>query len=104
MDATRCMLVVANLPQTYWEEDLLTVYYIFNTTYSRSIRTTPFSMWFGKNANYENLRVFGCPSYALVPLDTRSKLDNHTVRTIFVGYDEPHGYEGYRLYDPKSKE
>ena len=58
---------------------------------------------FGKNPNYENLTIFGCPSYALVPLDTRSKLDNHAVRTIFVGYGEPHGYKGYWLYDPKSK-
>ena len=97
------MLAIANLPRTYWEEVVSTVCYIFNRTYSRSIKTTPFSLWFGKNPNYENLRIFGCPSYALVPLDTRSKLDNHAIRTKFVGYGEPHGYKGYRLYDPKSK-
>ena len=28
------------------------------------------------------------------------KLDNHAVRTIFVGYGDPHGY---KLFDPKSK-
>ena len=103
MDATRCMLVVANLPRTYWEEAVSTACYIFNRTYSRSIRTTPFSLWFRENPNDENLRIFGCPSYALVPLDTRSKLDNHMVRTILSGYGEPHGYKGYQLYDPKSK-
>ena len=96
MDATRSMLAIANLPRTYLEEVISTACYIFNRAYSRSIRTTPFSLWFRENPNDENLRIFGCPSYALVPLDTRSKLDNHMVRTILSGYGEPHGYKGYQ--------
>ena len=48
MDATRSMLAIANLPRTYWEEVVSTACHIFNRIYGRSIRTTPFSLWFGK--------------------------------------------------------
>ena len=39
---------------------------------------------------------FGYLAYALmIPLDTKAKLDNHAVCTIFVGYREPHGDTSY---------
>ena len=42
------------------------------------------------------LMSFGYLAYALmIPLDTKAKLDNHAVCTIFVGYREPHGDTSY---------
>jgi len=43
------------------------------------------------------LRVFGCVCYALVKLRFNSKLDDHTVRCVFVGYSGSR--TGYQCYD-----
>ena len=51
MDANRSMLNIAYLSHGYWEEEVSNTCYVSNITYSRSIQTTPFHLWFGKNPN-----------------------------------------------------
>ncbi|KAE8692398.1 hypothetical protein F3Y22_tig00110839pilonHSYRG00037 [Hibiscus syriacus] len=54
---------------------------------------TPLEMWYGKPANYNNLKVFGCLAYAHIRQD---KLEARALRCIFIGY--PHGTKGYKLW------
>ncbi|KAK3036404.1 hypothetical protein RJ639_030003 [Escallonia herrerae] len=55
-------------------------------------------VWSGKHANYENLRIFGCPAYAHV---NDGKLEPRAKKCIFLGY--ANGVKGYRLWRPYSK-
>ena len=48
----------------------------------------------------QNLKVFGCDAYALLPKNQHSKLDPKSKVYVFVGYGD--GVKGYRLWDPTS--
>ncbi|KAK3033955.1 hypothetical protein RJ639_034119 [Escallonia herrerae] len=61
-------------------------------------RTTPEEVWSGKHANYEILRIFGCPAYAHV---NDGKLESRAKKCIFLGY--ANGVKGYRLWCPNSE-
>ena len=50
-------------------------------------------MWKGKPANYQNLRVFGCPAYLHIK---QGKLDARALKGVFVGY--PNGVKGYKIW------
>ncbi|KAL0424085.1 UNVERIFIED_CONTAM: Retrovirus-related Pol polyprotein from transposon TNT 1-94 [Sesamum radiatum] len=49
----------------------------------------------------ENQTVFGCVAHVLIPSQKRSKLDENSVKCIFVGYSLE--TKGYRFYNPKAK-
>ena len=55
-------------------------------------------MWSGTLANYENLRIFGCPTY---PHIKEGKLEPRVLKCIFLGY--PDGVEGYKLWCPEKR-
>lgn len=54
---------------------------------------TPKEVWSGTPANYENLRIFGCPAYTHV---NNGKLEPRAIKCIFLGY--PDGVKGYKLW------
>ena len=45
-----------------------------------------------------HFKVFGCVAYVLIPSQKREKLDNNSVKCIFVGYSVE--TKGYWFYDP----
>jgi len=49
---------------------------------------TPYEAWCGRKPNISHLRVFGCIAYAHVPNEKRRKLDDKSVKCIFIGYCE----------------
>ncbi|MCO5590655.1 hypothetical protein L7F22_044628 [Adiantum nelumboides] len=104
MNSARSMLRIACLPPSFWEEAISTACYLQNRSYSRSIKGIPYSLWYGKEPDYSSLRIFGCTCYAYIPAPSRNKLDDRALKAIFVGYGEPHGVKGYRLYDPVKKD
>ncbi|MCO5560242.1 hypothetical protein L7F22_013853 [Adiantum nelumboides] len=104
MNSARNMLRVAGLPPSFWEEAVSTACYLQNRSYSRTFRGIPYSLWYGKEPDYSSLRIFGCTCYAFIPALSQNKLDDRALKAIFVGYGEPHGVKGYRLYDPVKKD
>lgn len=48
-----------------------------------------------------HLKVFGSLAYAHIPYEKRHKLDDESVKCIFVGYTDE--TKGYILYNPKNK-
>ncbi|XP_024961559.1 uncharacterized protein LOC112501997 [Cynara cardunculus var. scolymus] len=54
--------------------------------------------WSGFKPCISHLRVFGCIAFCLVPIPGRGKLDDRSVKCIFIGNSE--ASKAYKLYDP----
>ena len=68
--------------------------YLVNRSPSSGIDfKTPIEMWSGRAANYSDLKIFGCPSFAHVK---QGKLEPRALKCVFLGY--PEGVKGYRLW------
>src|ERR1044072_9168661 len=99
LERTRCMLSNAGLPKVFWAEAVNTACYLINRCPSTAIGLkTPEEMWSGAPANYEKLRIFGCPAYAHI---REGKLDARALKCIFLGY--PDGVKGYELWWPEKR-
>ncbi|KAJ7978961.1 Retrovirus-related Pol polyprotein from transposon TNT 1-94 [Quillaja saponaria] len=61
---------------------------------------TPLEAWSGKKPNVSHLQIFGSIAYAHVPDQERSKLDDRSVKYVFIGYDS--NSKGYKLYNPRN--
>ncbi|KAK3030317.1 hypothetical protein RJ639_039320 [Escallonia herrerae] len=88
LERARCMLSNVGLSKEFLTETINTAIHC----------KTPEEVWSGKHANYENLRIFGCPTYADV---NDGKLEPRAKKCIFLGYVS--GVKGYRLWCPDSK-
>ncbi|KAH9669015.1 hypothetical protein KPL70_021617 [Citrus sinensis] len=94
VDKTRCMLINSKLPRSFWAEAVNTASYLVNRSPSSAIGfKTPEELWNGKPANYQNLRVFGCPAYLHI---NQGKLEARALKGVFVGY--PDGVKGYKIW------
>ncbi|XP_070053662.1 ABC transporter B family member 27-like isoform X2 [Nicotiana tomentosiformis] len=68
---------------------------------TRNVRDqTPQEAWSGRKPSVKHLRIFGSIVYAHVPHQGRAKLDDQSVKHVFVGYDT--SSKGYKLYNPSS--
>ncbi|WVZ93087.1 hypothetical protein U9M48_039098 [Paspalum notatum var. saurae] len=59
---------------------------------------TPYEAWHGEKPAVQFLRPFGCIAHVKVTRPHAAKLDDRSVKMVFVGY-EP-GSKAYRVYDP----
>uniref|UniRef100_A0A251RQU6 Putative ribonuclease H-like domain, Reverse transcriptase, RNA-dependent DNA polymerase n=1 Tax=Helianthus annuus TaxID=4232 RepID=A0A251RQU6_HELAN len=99
MELSRSMMNVKQLPNCYWAEAIACATYILNRTITKTRpNQTPYEAWNGRKPNVDHLRVFGSLAYAHIPKQHRSKLNEKTEKTIFVGYSEQS--KGYKLYNP----
>ena len=102
VEATRAMLVAANLPHRFWAEALSTATYLRNRSPTKAVPgMTPFEAWTGEKPRVDGLRVFGCQAFAHIPKDERKKLDSKSRKCVLLGYGMT--TKGYRLYDPVKK-
>ena len=93
------MLSNSCLEKNFWVEAVKTTCYLIN----RSPTTTldggiPNEFWTGKNLNYSHLKIFGCEEFVHIPKENRTKLDDKSMKCIFLGYANEEF--GYRLRDP----
>ena len=99
----RAMLSDAGLPTELWGEAAYTACYLHNRTarhYGVEV-ATPEEMWTGEKQDLAHLRAFGCVAYAQVAKEQRGKLEDTSMRGIFVGYTP--ASRQYRVYDPDTK-
>ena len=98
VEMMRSMLADSELPKSFWAEALATAIYLRNRSPTKPVEgKTPYEAIYGEKPKVENLRVFGCTAYSLIPKDERHKLDFKARKCIFLGY--PCNRKGYRLYD-----
>jgi hypothetical protein len=104
LNATRTMLVGANLPISFWAEAMNTANFLHNVTLTRSCQDfVPSELWSGWKPSISYLKVFGCRAYMHIPKEKRhSKLERRAKITIMIGYAS--GRKAYRLWDPDTQD
>ncbi|GJS47875.1 retrotransposon protein, putative, ty1-copia subclass [Tanacetum coccineum] len=92
----RSMMNLTTLPLSFWDYALESATRILNMVPTKKVDKTPYELWYGKVPNLSYLKVWGCE--ALVKRDTPDKLQQRSVKCIFIGY--PKKTMGYYFYFP----
>ncbi|WVZ88092.1 hypothetical protein U9M48_034645 [Paspalum notatum var. saurae] len=99
MAAARCLLKARKVRGTFWGEAVSTAVFLLNPSPTKSVDgKTPYEAWHGEKPAVHFLRTFGCIAHVKVTRPHAAKLDDRSVKMVFVGY-EP-GSKAYRVYDP----
>ncbi|GJV16884.1 retrotransposon protein, putative, ty1-copia subclass [Tanacetum coccineum] len=94
------MMNLTTLPLSFWDYALESATRILNMVPTKKVDKTPYELWYGKVPNMSYLKVWGCE--ALVKRDTLDKLQQRSVKCIFIGYlKETMGY--YFYFPPENK-
>ncbi|XP_076918584.1 uncharacterized protein LOC143579055 [Bidens hawaiensis] len=102
LSTTRSIMKAMSMPQNFWGEAVRHTIYVLNRIPTKALtNTTPFEALKGRKPNLKHLRVFGCVAYAKVPSNHLTKLDDRSVKMVYLGVEE--GSKAYRLYDPNTK-
>ncbi|GJU11793.1 retrotransposon protein, putative, ty1-copia subclass [Tanacetum coccineum] len=80
----RSMMNLITLPLSFWDYALESATLILNMVSTRKVDKTPYELWYGKVPNLSYLKVRGCK--ALMKRDTADKLEQRSVKCIFIGY------------------
>lgn len=96
-EMANCLLLDAGLEKRFWGEAIRTATYLQNRLPSRSVKQTPYELWWGCKPDLGHLRVFGSEAYVHVPSVKRIKMDSKARKLTFVGYSMKH--KGYRFLD-----
>ncbi|GKB11365.1 retrotransposon protein, putative, ty1-copia subclass [Tanacetum coccineum] len=96
LDTVRSMMNLITLPLSFWDYALESATCILNMVPTKKVDKTPYELWYGKVPNLSYLKVWGCE--ALVKRDTPDKLEQRSVKCIFIGY--PKETMGYYFYFP----
>ncbi|GJX74011.1 retrotransposon protein, putative, ty1-copia subclass [Tanacetum coccineum] len=103
LDMVRSMVNLTTLPLFVWDYALETATRILNMVPTKKVDKTPYELWYGKVPNLSfvrNTKVWGCET--LVKRDTPDKLQQRSVKCIFIGYPkETMGYYFYFLPENK---
>ena len=102
LECARSMLFHAKMPLLFWADAINTAAYIRNCCITSVLNgRTPYEVWFKRQPNISNLKLFGCNAYFYIPKEKRRKLDAKSTKCIFIGYADPR--KGYPMYDPSTK-
>ncbi|GKB89087.1 retrotransposon protein, putative, ty1-copia subclass, partial [Tanacetum coccineum] len=96
LDMIQSKMNLITLSLSFWDYALETATRILNMVLTKKVDKTPYELWCGKVYNLSYLKVWGCE--ALVKRDTPGKLQQRSVKCIFVGY--PKEIMCYYFYFP----
>ena len=87
VESARAMMFHAGLSKQYWADAVKVAAYVRNRVATSAVADgTPFSLFYGKQPDLSNMRVFGCIAYPHIPAERRTKFEAKAVKTIFIGY------------------
>lgn len=87
------------MPKWFWSEAANWACFILNRCATTSVEDkVPKEAWSGHTPNVDFLKIFGCIGYVHVPTQLRTKLDNKSIKCIFLGISIES--KAYRMYDP----
>nr|GEX82395.1 hypothetical protein [Tanacetum cinerariifolium] len=78
------MMNLSTLPLSFWDYALEFTVRILNMVPTKKVDKTPYDLWYGKVPDLSYLKVWGCE--VLVKRDTHDKLQQRSVKCIFIGY------------------
>nr|GEV88543.1 zinc finger, CCHC-type [Tanacetum cinerariifolium] len=91
-----------NMQQDFWAEAVRHAIYILNSVPTKALEDiTPHEAIKRRKPNLENLRVCGCITYAKVPSQHLTKLDDRSSRMVYLGNEQES--KAYRLFDPTTQ-
>ncbi|GJX92135.1 retrotransposon protein, putative, ty1-copia subclass [Tanacetum coccineum] len=96
LDMVRSIMNLTTLPLSFLDYALESATHILNMVPTKKVDKTPYELWYGKVLNLSYLKVWGCE--ALVKRDMPDKLQQRSVKCIFIGY--PKETMGYYFYFP----
>jgi hypothetical protein len=83
----------------------MTIYFInrmpIQMNYEINYNKTPCECLCGKLSDFSHLHSFRCLYYSWLHPYTKNKLENRSIRCIFLGYNMQH--KGYKCYDVEKK-
>jgi hypothetical protein len=99
----RCLLKAKGVPNEFWGEAVNTAVHLLNCAPTKSVRdATPHEAWHGAKPAVGHFRTFGCIAHVKITKPGLKKLDDRSLRTVFIGYE--HGTsKAWRVYDPVGK-
>ncbi|KAK8935837.1 hypothetical protein KSP39_PZI013998 [Platanthera zijinensis] len=101
VEMMRAMLIQKSLPKGFWGEATITAVYVLNRAPTKALTNlTPYEALYGEKPSIAHLKVFGCIAYAHRTAGRDDKLEETSIKCIFLGYSDQ--TKGYRLLDPKS--
>ncbi|CAA7029023.1 unnamed protein product [Microthlaspi erraticum] len=81
------LLSTASVPKTYWPYAFAVAVYLINRLPTPILHLqSPYQKLFGVAPNYDKLRVFGCSCYPWMRPYNHHKLDDRSLRCVFLGY------------------
>nr|KYP60819.1 Retrovirus-related Pol polyprotein from transposon TNT 1-94 [Cajanus cajan] len=102
MNMVRCMLTARDVPKEYWPEAANLATHILNRCPTSVLpNMTPEEAWKERKPSVTHLKVFGCIGYVHVPDVTRKKLDEKSIKCVYVGVSEES--KAFRMYNPETK-
>ncbi|GKE55013.1 retrotransposon protein, putative, ty1-copia subclass, partial [Tanacetum coccineum] len=96
LDIVRSMMNLITLSLSFWDYALDSAACILNMVPTKKVDKTSYELWYGKVLNLSYLKVWGCE--ALVKQDMPDKLQQISVKCIFIGY--PKETMGFYFYFP----
>nr|GEV35320.1 hypothetical protein [Tanacetum cinerariifolium] len=100
LDMVRSMMNLITLPLFFWKYALKSAKRILNMVLTKKVDKIPYELWYGKVPNLSYLKV--CGYEALVKRDTLDKLQQRSIKCIFIGYlKETMGYYFYFPFENK---
>jgi IS30 family transposase len=89
MDMVRSMLSCREVPKEFWPEAVNWAIYILNRSPTTTlIDITPEEACSNRKPSVKHFRVFGCVAYTHIPDAQRNKLDDKSMKCIFLGVSE----------------
>ncbi|KAJ0847396.1 putative RNA-directed DNA polymerase [Helianthus annuus] len=99
MNMVRCFLVDKALPKWFWSEAANWAAHVLNRCITGALEDkVPEEAWSGIKPSVDYFKVFGCIAYATIPAQLRTKLDDRSLKCLFLGVSSES--KAYRLYDP----
>jgi hypothetical protein len=99
MKMTNAMLFSARLSHILWPSAVAHANLLRNRLPIRGLgKYTPYELFFGERPRIDQLRVFGCDCYKLLP--TYPKLPGQSARKRLIYCGETADRVGYRVFDP----
>ena len=85
-EKVRCLLYTAGLGMEYWSSALIHAVWLYNRMYHKSIETTPYQAFTGKQPILDKLITWGCKVKSSNKRPMTRALDKRTTTGIFLGY------------------
>ena len=88
VESERSLIHPKGAPLKLWAEAVNHSVYVLNRSLTNGVTKTPYEIWFGTAPDVSRIRVFGAPTYFLVPEGGRQKMDPKAIKGVYVGESE----------------